>query len=160
MSELFSGWILPCCWAFLACIGFCLIFNIHGPGILICGGGGALGWLVYLLSAFMTDGPVLRCLIAAIAVTLYSELMARVRKCPVTSYLLIALLPFVPGSGIYAAMRHCVQGDITAFLSDLQHTFGIAGALAVGVLVGSSLTRLILPIVWFLVRRCRQRAGA
>lgn len=160
MSELLTGWILPCCWAFLACFGFCLIFNIHGPGILICGGGGALGWLVYLLAGFMTGSAIVRCLIAAVAVTLYSEFMARIRKCPATSYLLIALLPFVPGSGIYAAMRHCVQGDIPQFLSDLQHTFGIAGALAAGVLIGSSITRLMLSIGWFAVHRGGRRPGA
>ena len=122
MNELLTVWLLPCLYAFLACFGFCLIFNIHGPGILICGSGGMLGWLVYLLAGFVTERTILRYLIAAIVITLYSEVMARIRKCPVTSYLLVALLPFVPGSGIYAAMRYCVQGDVGAFLSALLHT--------------------------------------
>lgn len=146
MSELFSAWLLPCLYSFLACAGFCLIFNIHGPGIIICGGGGALGWLVYLLAAFITPYVVLRFLLAAIAITLYSELMARIRRCPVTSYLIIALLPLVPGSGIYEAMRYCVQGDTQLFLSALVRTFGIAGALALGAVLGSSLLRLLLPL--------------
>ena len=42
--------------AILACIGFSLLFNIHGAGMLICAGGGALGWLCYL----PTSGPVSR----------------------------------------------------------------------------------------------------
>ena len=48
-------YLLPCVYAFLACIGFSMLFNIHGAGMLICAGGGALGWLCYLLT-----GPLVR----------------------------------------------------------------------------------------------------
>ena len=146
MTHLFTLWLLPCLYAFLACAGFCLVFNIHGPGIAICGGGGALGWLVYLLADFLTPNVILRFLLAAIVITLYSEIMARIRRCPVTSYLIIALLPLVPGSGIYEAMRYCVQGDTQMFLSALVRTFGIAGALALGAVLGSSLLRILFPL--------------
>ena len=47
--ELLQEFMLPCLWAFLACVGFGLVYNIHGVGILICGLGAALGWLVYLI---------------------------------------------------------------------------------------------------------------
>ena len=49
MNEIWSVYILPCVCAFLACLGFTLVFNIHGAGKLICGMGGSLGWLIYLL---------------------------------------------------------------------------------------------------------------
>lgn len=146
MSYLFTDLFLPCVYAFLACIGFCFIFNIHGPGILICGCGGALGWLVYLLSAFILPNAIFQCLIAAIAITVFSEVMARIRRCPVTGYLIIALLPLVPGGGIYETMRHCVQGDTQLFLSALLRTFGLAGALALGTLLGSSIVRILIPL--------------
>jgi len=152
MTDLFSAWLLPCLYSFLACAGFCFVFNIHGPGILICGGGGALGWLVYLLADFITSSIMLRYLLAAIIITLYSEIMARLRRCPVTSYLIIALLPLVPGGGIYEAMRFCVQGDTQQFLSALVRTFGIAGALALGTVLGSSAIRILIP----LIRRAHQ----
>lgn len=146
MSYLFTDLFLPCVYAFLACIGFCFIFNIHGPGILICGCGGALGWLVYLLSALVLPNAIFQCLVAAIAITVFSEVMARIRRCPVTGYLIIALLPLVPGGGIYETMRHCVQGDTQLFLSALLRTFGLAGALALGTLLGSSVVRIVIPL--------------
>ena len=31
-------YLLPCVYAFLACIGFSMLFNIHGAGMLICAG--------------------------------------------------------------------------------------------------------------------------
>lgn len=146
MSDLMLNWLLPCLYAFLACAGFCFIFNIHGPGIIICCCGGALGWLTYLLAAFVTDNVILRFLLAAIVITLYSEVMARIRRCPVTSYLIIALLPLVPGGGIYEAMLHCVRGDTQLFLTALVRTLGIAGALALGAVLGSSVMRILFPL--------------
>ena len=143
MNELFLSWLLPCLCAFLACCGFCFVFNIHGPGILICSLGGALGWLTYLLSAFLSQNIMLRFLLAAAVITLYAEIMARLRRCPVTGYLIVALLPLVPGSGIYDAMRFCVAGNTQQFLSALLRTFGIAGCLAIGALLVSSLMRVV-----------------
>ena len=92
-----------CLCAFAGCIGFTLVFNIHGPGKLIACCGGALGWLVYLLAG----KTILAGFFAAMAISLFSEVMARIRRCPVTGYQLVALLPLVPGGGIYYAMGYC-----------------------------------------------------
>lgn len=135
---------LPCIYAFLACIGFSLLFNIHGAaGMLICAGGGALGWLVYLLAAPLVHSDIIQSFFAALAISAWSEIMARLRRCPVTSYLLVALFPLVPGGGIYYTMEHAMSGETSLFLESLLHTLGLAGALAVGVLMVASLARLV-----------------
>lgn len=141
--ELFS-YYLPCIYAFFACIGFSLLFNIHGAaGMLICAGGGALGWLVYLLAAPLVHSDITQSFLAALAISAWSEIMARLRRCPVTSYLLVALFPLVPGGGIYYTMEHAMSGETALFLESLLHTLGLAGALAVGVLLVASLARLV-----------------
>lgn len=137
------SYYLPCVYAFFACIGFSMLFNIHGVGILICAGGGSLGWLVYLLAAPLVHSDIVQSLFAAVAISAWSEIMARLRKCPVTSYLLVALFPLVPGGGIYYTMEHAMSGDSAAFLDSLLHTLGLAGALAVGVLLVASLARVV-----------------
>ena len=135
---------LPCLYAFLACIGFSLLFNIHGAaGMLICAGGGALGWLVYLLAAPLVHSDIIQSFFAALAISAWSEIMARLRRCPVTSFLLVALFPLVPGGGIYYTMEHAMSGETSLFLESLLHTLGLAGALAVGVLMVASLARLV-----------------
>lgn len=136
---------LSCLWAFWACVGFGIVFNIHGFGILICGLGGALGWLVYLLSMALSGSDILSAFLAAMSIGAYSELMARVRRCPVTGYLQVALLPLVPGAGIYHAMWYCVAGETELFLSTLLHTMGFAAALSVGAMLISSVLRAWLP---------------
>ena len=116
--ELLADLLMPSLWAFLACVGFGLVYNIQGAGILICGFGGALGWFFYLI-ARQWVGSIVAAFLAAVAITVFSEWMARVRRCPVTGYLQVALLPLVPGSGIYYSMRYCVAGDTQQFLSTL-----------------------------------------
>lgn len=139
-ALIWSGYVLPCLCAFAACIGFTLVLNIHGWGKLICGLGGALGWLVYLL----LGKTILAAFFAAVCIGLFSETMARLRRCPVTGYQLVALLPLVPGGGIYYAMSECVAGETGRFLNTLLHTFGVAAALAVGGIFASALFRNVL----------------
>ena len=42
------------------------------------------------------------------------------------------------------SMEHAMSGETSLFLSSLLHTLGLAGALATGVLMVSSLMRLII----------------
>ncbi len=155
MSGVLTHYALPCLWAFLSCLGFCVIFNIRSvPGMLICCTGGALGWLVYLLAGAAGTGDVLAALWAGVAISAWSEAMARLRKCPVTGYLLVAFFPLVPGGGIYYAMEHAVRGEAALFAQRLMHTVSVAGALALGVLLVSSAVRM-----WRTLRERRRRHG-
>ena len=133
---------LPVLFAFIGCGGFAIIYNIHDGGVFICALGGALGWLIYLLSAPVLQSEISQTFLAAMVVSAYSELMARIRKCPVTGYLLVAIFPLVPGGGIYYTMEHAINGETETFLSSFLHTLGVAGALAVGVLMVSSSVRM------------------
>jgi len=58
----------------------------------------------------------------------------------------VGILPFVPGGGIYYTMEYCLSGNTQLFLSTGIHTFGVAGAVAVGILLVSSVTRLLRPV--------------
>ena len=51
----------------------------------------------------------------------------------------------LPRAGIYYAMGYCLEGDTEQFLSALLGTLGMAAALAVGVILASSLFRAVFP---------------
>ena len=136
--------ILPCLYAFWASVAFAVLFNIHGFGIVICGMGGALGWAAYLLTGFFSPSPIIQSFFAALVISAYAELMSRLRKCPVTGYLLVAFFPLVPGGGIYYTMKYCMAGQTDLFYAKGMETLGIAGSLALGVLIVSSIFRLII----------------
>ncbi|WP_071434573.1 threonine/serine exporter family protein [Angelakisella massiliensis] len=133
---------LPCFYATLASTGFCIIFNIRRPKrIFFAALGGGLAWAVYLLAA-PVGSDLFQYFAATIALSMYAEVMARIFKCPATEFLLVALIPLVPGGGIYHTMEYCIQGDTSAFLETGLHTLGIAASLAVGILLVSSAVRL------------------
>lgn len=158
LTEVIQVFVLPCLWAFGACLAFAVIFNIHGLGMFICGAGGALGWLVYLLcSRPLGLGDMPSALLAGVSISAWSETMARLRKCPVTGYLLVAFFPLVPGGGIYYAMKFAIAGQTRNFGNTLMHTVEFAGALALGVLLVSSAVRMRRTVA---ERRRGQRYGA
>jgi len=134
--------ILPCIYAFAACFFFAIIYNIHGKKLIPVALGGAIGWCAYLLCSGL-NRDIYQYLLATIVIAVYSEIMARVNKVPVTIYLIVALLPLVPGGGIYYTMEYCINGNLSAFIHTGLHTVGIAGALALGILLVSSVVRLI-----------------
>ena len=143
MTEVLESYALPCLWAFGACLAFSVLFNIRGLGMLICGAGGALGQLVYLLCGGPLGlGDMMAAVLAGVAISAWSEIMARLRKCPVTGYLLVAFFPLVPGGGIYYAMEFAIAGQTQEFGNKLMDTMGFAGALALGVLLVSSAVRM------------------
>ena len=150
--ELFTpAYFLPCLYAFVGCLAFAVSFNIHGQEIPISALGGAVGWLVYLLAAPWISSEVIRYFLASVALTAYCEVMARVRKCPATSYLLISIFPLVPGAGIYYTMEYAIHGDTALFLNQGMKTLSLAGALALGVLLVTSIMRM-----WTVFHRRKQ----
>jgi uncharacterized membrane protein YjjB (DUF3815 family) len=132
---------MACFWAFCACVAFATVMNLHGKTLFYASLGGAIGWFFYLLSSPLKN-DIIQFFIAAIAISIYSEIMARVLKMPVTGFSLVAMLPMVPGGGIYYTMEYCVVGNNTMFIETGLHTLGIAGALAMGTLLVSSTVRM------------------
>jgi uncharacterized membrane protein YjjB (DUF3815 family) len=132
---------LACLWAFLACFAFGSVYNMRGKTLALASLGGSIGWCVYLLLNFVNN-DIFQFFVATIATAIYSEIMARVLKKPATEFQIVALLPMVPGGGIFYTMEYCVIGNNTMFLQTGLHTLGIAGALAMGILLVSSLFRI------------------
>ncbi len=126
----------------IACYGFTFLFNIHGPGALICVLGGVLTWVVYVVCLDLGVGEIGAYFCAAAFASAFSELSARIRKCPAIAYLVISIFPLIPGSGVYYAMEHAVQGEMELFASKGMNTAAIAGAMAVGILLISTAVRL------------------
>ena len=135
------SYIMQCLACFVGCIGFFILFNIHGPGGFLCALGGMLAWAVYCLTYHFTHNDLLGNLMAAITAAAYAEIMARVRKYPAISYLVVSIFPLLPGAGIYYTINAFVQSDMTAFTESGSHTIAIAGVLAVGILIVSTSVR-------------------
>ena len=126
----------------ICCFGFSIIFNIHGRGVLFCILGGMLTWVVYALCLKSGMGEIGAYFCGAAFASAFSEIFARIRKCPAISYLVISVFPLIPGSGVYYAMEYAVKGETELFAAKIMNTAAIAGAMAVGILLISTIFRL------------------
>lgn len=135
--------VVQCLGAFVACIGFSILFNIRGPGMVLCSIGGIFAWAVYGIVFRLTGSDIAGFFWSAVAASLYSEIMARVRKCPAIAYVVVAIFPMIPGAGIYYTMNYAVLGEMTLFAEKGIHTASVAGVIAVGILLISTAFRMI-----------------
>ena len=137
--------LLPCLYAFLACVAFSMVFELRRwRYILSAAATGAVAWLVYLLLADL--GMVNRYLLATIAAAALSEIFARIYKTPATVFLIIGIVPLVPGGGIYYTMDALLNGQMDLFLAKALETVAYAGAIAVGCSLVSSIARILTAL--------------
>ena len=127
----------------IGCIGFAILFNIHGLDVWICALGGALTWSVYLIVMELGGSDIGANFWASLFAGFFSEFMARTRKKPALTYLVVSIFPLLPGAGVYYTMNYAVRGNMDLFASKGMHTAGIAGIMAVGILLASTSMRLI-----------------
>lgn len=134
-------YIYPCLVAFAASFVFCVVLNVKDIKVaLVASIGAGAGWLIYLVSGSFV-GVVGQNLIAAVAVALFAEFISRVMKTPSTIFIIVGILPMVPGGGIYYTMEYCIQGNNEMFISKGLQTLAVAGAIAVGVSIASAIYR-------------------
>jgi len=133
---------VTCFVSFVACAGFVIVFNIHGHGKLLCALGGAVTWAAYCVAEALGCEPLLCYFVATCTAAVFSEAMARVRKYPAISYLVISLLPLIPGAGIYYTALYAIRGDMALAGNYGINTLATAGVMAAGILVVSTVVRM------------------
>ena len=135
--------IMPILAAGGASIGFAVLYGV--PAILWSAAGvvGGLAWAAVLVSQQGVGlGPVPSLLLGAAVAALLAELLARWYHKPVTMFLVPGIIPLVPGGRAYVTMLHFLQGDATNGLNALLETVFAAGAIAVGMILISSIFRV------------------
>jgi len=141
-ERLYHSDFSTCVASFVACLGFVIIFNIHGYGNMLCALGSALTWAAYCVCTSFGMGYFACCLVGTMVSAAFAEIMARIRKYPAISYLIIAVLPLIPGSSIYYTALGAMQGNMSRFVYYGTETLGTAGAMAVGILLVSTCMRI------------------
>ena len=129
--------------AILATLGFGIIFEIRGKNLIFSALVGGVSWGAYLFCLELNTSLIFAYFISSIVLTLCSEGLARSLKTPVTSILISGLIPLVPGSGIYYTMYYILENNMERAIAKGAETLFIAGALSFGIVVVSSLVRIL-----------------
>ena len=145
------NWFVQIAMAFIGSLGFSVLFHIKGIKLIVSGFGGAISWLVYLLAArFLTSSEVICYFLAAIAVTVYAEICARIIKTPTTTFLVSGIIPMIPGGLLYYTMNYALKSSWELFFKTGAYTVELALALAVGIIVVSSVMRMFTAVFFYL----------
>lgn len=132
--------------SFIITFGFGILFNIKGKKLLFAALGGGLSWYCYSLPLSLGLSEVSSLFISALVFSTYSEVLARIFKTPVTSFVICALFPLVPGSGMYYTMLATINGDLQNAVHLGINTLANAGTLALGVIFISTITSLFFRV--------------
>lgn len=130
-------------YSLIASLCFAIIYNVKGKNIFWAGIGGGISWLVYLLMNNINNSNIFALFLGAVAVSIYSEIMARVRKAPVTTFIICGIIPLVPGNGMYYTMYETIIGNISNATVYGVQTLGAAGAIAIAIAMVSSMSKLL-----------------
>ena len=128
--------------AALGTLGFSLVFGAKRSHLFWLSLGGALSWAAYVAAEALYASEPLRYFIAASAVTVYSEIFARILKTPTVNILIPAILPLVPGGILYYTMRYAIAKDWVLFFENGSLTISIALAIALGIITVSTIVKL------------------
>ena len=134
LIQIFTG--------FLGSLGFSVLFNIRGRKLWVASLGGLISWTIFLLLEPVFQGEASRYFFAAAAVTVYSEVFARVLKTPTTTFLVSSIVPLIPGGSLYYTMNYALNEQWNLFVQKAFSTLELALALAVGIIAITTLTRM------------------
>ena len=131
--------------AFISCLGFGVLFNVQKRTLLLAAVNGAIGWVILLSLDIPQVSYIFANLLSALVVGLLAELFAVIQKTPATSFIVIGIIPLVPGFRVYRSMLFFVRGNLDKGISDGVHSCFMAVAIAVGIILSTSIVRMIRP---------------
>ena len=129
--------------AFSATFFFGIIFSLTGKKLLYSSFAGGLGWYTHLLFfKELSYSKTASFVISAVVITVFSEIISRLEKTTVTSTLIPALIPLVPGGGIYYTMSFFVENKFQEALEKGRETIILTVALSVGIFLVSTFSQI------------------
>lgn len=128
---------------FVGSFGFACLFNIRGKRLIVTALGGLLSWTLFVLLQHIIPSDPVNYFVVALLLSVYAEVMARIMKTPTTTFITTSLVPLIPGGSLYYTMASVFEGNSAITLDKAVSTMEMAAALALGIIVATTVTRLI-----------------
>ena len=130
--------------AFSAVFMFTMLLEIPRKYVVYASASGAIGWGGYLIVQGREDSSMLAAFLSTLVVAFLSHILARIKKAPVTVFLVSGTLPAVPGAAIYRSVYFLLHDEQVLAIHYLNETILIAGGIAMAISIVDSLFRLLV----------------
>ncbi len=129
--------------SFLATLGFAVMFNTPRRHLFTASANGAMGWALYTQITLLGGSTIFATFVGAMTLGLAGELLANYFRKPATVFIIPAIIPFVPGYGIFYTMESIMGQNYAEAVSKGSESFLIAVAIASGLIVSSTTGKFI-----------------
>ncbi|MFI6563622.1 threonine/serine exporter ThrE family protein [Streptomyces sp. NPDC050534] len=139
--------VLQICASMLLSLTFAVLLQQERATVLWVTLNGGVAWVVY--GALHYPGglsPVASTAVAAGLVGLFGQLLSRYRFASALPYTTAAIGPLLPGSATYFGLLAIAQNKVDKGLVSLATAVSLAMAIAIGVNLGSEISRLFLRV--------------
>lgn len=131
----------------IASAAFGVLFNVPMDQWILVGivgliGGFAFGGLTNSIGIYWA------LFVASSLITLASDLMARKFHIPTITFLICALIPLVPGGGLYYTMLEVINGTLNSALAQGVDTIMQACCIVFGVVLVSGIMAIVHSKGW------------
>ena len=124
-------------------IGFAILFGVPRREYLSTGIVGAAGWTIYtVLSDFRGISAVEITFLTSVLVAIFSRIAAKMRKCPVTVYLICGLFPLIPGAGVFWTTYYITTSRLRAALEPGLTAISVTLAIVLAVVIVSGFQKV------------------
>ncbi|WP_055610768.1 threonine/serine ThrE exporter family protein [Streptomyces phaeochromogenes] len=139
------GWQIAASMLLTLC--FAVLLQQERSTVLIVTLNGGVAWSVYGAMHYVGEiSPVASTAAAAGLVGLFGQLLSRYRFASALPYTTAAIGPLLPGSATYFGLLAIAQNDVDEGLVSLTKAAALAMAIAIGVNLGSEISRLFLRL--------------
>lgn len=121
--------------AFIMVLSFGAMFQAPKKALFLLGLTGAISWSGFLIAQQLSNNTVISTFFASMLVGISGELFARLKRQPVTVFVIAGIIPLVPGIAAYDTMLHMVKGQYIDGMKAGIDTLMIAGAIAFAIAI-------------------------
>lgn len=155
MLDGFFSWtlLLKTVVVFIASVAFAIILRINKRHLLQGGIGAVVTYFIYSLMLTLLGSFFAAAFISTSIAVVYAETLARVRKAPAIVYILVSVIPTVPGGELYFTMRYLISNDTAMCLKKLTEALEIGLGIAGGIVTASILFGIFFDLYIYIKRR-------
>lgn len=131
-------------YCFMAALFFSFLFNVPRRSIIVTATIAGIGYIVFIFINQSFNADLAGYFFGTLVMVILSEIAARILKMATTTFITIAVIPLVPGLGLYRTMQFLVQNKYQEAIQIGVPTILAAGAIAMAIAISTLFVKYFL----------------